>query len=34
MTHLKQLVRQFATGSLSQDEFLDLLGEDNDDDED
>lgn len=31
MTHLKQLVRQFATGSLSQDEFLDLLSEDNDD---
>lgn len=33
MTHLKQLVRQFATGSLSQDEFLDLLSEDNEDED-
>ena len=33
MTHLKQLVRQFATGTLSQDEFLDLLSEEDDDDE-
>ncbi len=33
MTHLKQIVRQFATGSLSQDEFLDLLSEDNDDED-
>jgi hypothetical protein len=33
MTHLKQLVRQFATGTLSQDEFLDLLSEEDDDEE-
>jgi hypothetical protein len=33
MTHLKQIVRQFATGTLSQDEFLDLLSEDPDDED-
>jgi hypothetical protein len=33
MTHLKQLVRQFAAGTLSQDEFLDLLSEEDDDEE-
>jgi hypothetical protein len=33
MTHLKLLVRQFATGTLSQDEFLDLLSEEDDDEE-
>ena len=33
MTHLKQLMRQFATGTLSQDEFLDLLSEEDDDEE-
>jgi hypothetical protein len=27
------LVRQFATGTLSQDEFLDLLSEEDDDEE-
>jgi hypothetical protein len=33
MTHLKQLVRQFAAGTLSQDEFLDLLSEDSEDED-